>query len=383
MLQDHPHVCGEYTTTTSRTAKAIGITPTCVGNTVGRARKGRGMRDHPHVCGEYTAEDRFQLRQGGSPPRVWGIHQQMVMARTMGLDHPHVCGEYKVELNSGGRTVGSPPRVWGIRLNTVMGDSFVRITPTCVGNTERVGCRVGGGYGSPPRVWGIRTRSSWRSCFFRITPTCVGNTGSGSLLWRPSWDHPHVCGDTPHTSPPACRPLGSPPRVWGHSTPSSESNKSGSPPRVWGIRVLGPPRTGSRGITPTCVGNTETSLATLFSLWDHPHVCGEYAGAVSSFPNATGSPPRVWGIRLVPWWLDDVHGITPTCVGNTNSIKPAMSLALGSPPRVWGIPSSSCAGPAPPGITPTCVGNTWNLDDIEKASEDHPHVCGEYYAHDA
>ena len=52
--------------------------------------------------------------------------------------------------------------------------------------------------------------------------------------------------------------------------------KWGSPPRIWGIRVLLPSWLREAGITPTYMGNTRTRIKLFLAYEDHPHVYGEY-----------------------------------------------------------------------------------------------------------
>ncbi len=216
-------------------------------------------------------------------------------------------------------------------------------------------------------------------------------------------------------------------------------NSRGSPPRVWGIPRAGPPGPAGSRFTPTCVGNTpplcvlsgQTAvhphvcgeygeddrpiLAQSGSpprVWGirlrttapsptesvHPHVCGEYAEVALQLPLLAGSPPRVWGIRDgFPFWLLG-RRFTPTCVGNTsrNLLRPAAAAVhphvcgeyicavsplpclLGSPPRVWGILDPQKLPASPHRFTPTCVGNTSRSLSRTRTISVHPHVCGEY-----
>ena len=93
----------------------------------------------------------------------------------------------------------------------------------------------------------------------------------------------------------------------------------GSPPRVWGILIVKILEGEGIRITPTCVGNTVDESSKTTAEKDHPHVCGEYEAVRTCGPGATGSPPRVWGIRSPREWGGPLVGITPTCVGNTAS----------------------------------------------------------------
>ena len=112
----------------------------------------------------------------------------------------------------------------------------------------------------------------------RITPTPVGNTYLRDRREESQQDHPHTCGEYAVTS-------------------AYLASGSGSPPHLWGI----PPSFSSsfiaKGITPTPVGNTFTTLFQRDVNKDHPHTCGEYYDGRSD--------------------LSLSLGITPTPVGNT------------------------------------------------------------------
>ena len=111
----------------------------------------------------------------------------------------------------------------------------------------------------------------------------------------------------------------------------------GSPPLAWGILFDVVGVRAKTGITPTCVGNTDRPCRWPCTCRDHPHLRGEYEPA-QEFKNA----------------------------------------AKGSPPLAWGIPHHQVAVSVDDGITPTCVGNTEIWDLIAAATEDHPHLRGEY-----
>ena len=113
------------------------------------------FQDHPHVCGEYSTKPASNATSTGSPPRVWGILPHVVphhvahritptcvgnttwtrCARGTARDHPHVCGEYVTCNPPKPALMGSPPRVWGIPGLSALSAGTHRITPTCVGNT--------------------------------------------------------------------------------------------------------------------------------------------------------------------------------------------------------------------------------------------------------
>ena len=92
----------------------VGITPTCVGNTqimnCWLAENG----DHPHLCGEHPSILTEPSELVGSPPPVWGTLAIALSPRaSVGItptcvgntikasenmtnpwDHPHLCGEH-------------------------------------------------------------------------------------------------------------------------------------------------------------------------------------------------------------------------------------------------------------------------------------------------
>ena len=54
---------------------------------------------------------------------------------------------------------------------------------------------------------------------------------------------------------------------------------------------------------------------------DHPHLCGEHPPLFCPIRRSWGSPPPVWGTRVLFLFAFVYLGITPTCVGNTKVDK--------------------------------------------------------------
>ncbi len=172
--------------------------------------------------------------------------------------------------------------------------------------------------GSPPRVWGTPVFSVSHQVVVRFTPTCVGNARPRSTRTSARTVHPHVCGER-------CRSY------------CHRSIAAGSPPRVWGTPAGGCAENGQCRFTPTCVGNAVPSAPPPPSKTVHPHVCGERGHASPNKSTTHGSPPRVWGTRVV-WGAPTLHEV-------------------GSPPRVWGTRHVSEYRTEDARFTPTCVGN--------------------------
>ncbi len=147
-------------------------------------------------------------------------------------------------------------------------------------------------------MWGILRDAFICGKSNRITPTYVGNTPESYREQLKEQDHPHVCGE--HGRTEAIKPT-----------------LSGSPPRMWGTQDLIKKYNLQAGITPTYVGNTETSKRRSAGHKDHPHVCGEHTGPSSVKLGLMGSPPRMWGTPSALLLAFSACGITPTYVGNT------------------------------------------------------------------
>ncbi len=309
--------------------------------------------------------------------------------------------------------------MWGILYGGTGYNIGQRFTPTGVGNTPRPvksstfqtvhphGC---GEYqsanlaqlpasGSPPRVWGILSKRLHRHIRGRFTPTGVGNTAPAAAGCHRQAVHPHGCGEYP-------------------TVPGAGQTACGSPPRVWGIPWTSRRLPGQSRFTPTGVGNTPARDTRSIAQPVHPHGCGEYSPFISPALMATGSPPRVWGIRdaMQPplqiggspprvWGIlalvqEPAHRLrfTPTGVGNTKRrkrqsehravhphgcgeyLQPTIRRVVdgGSPPRVWGILWTGRQGRTKSRFTPTGVGNTHGFGKRGDVQAVHPHGCGEY-----
>ena len=150
---DHPRVCGEHPIVPhsasvpmgssprmrgtlhirSGQSRRAGIIPAYAGNTRRGQREGRGWRDHPRVCGEHSSETSRRALSAGSSPRMRGTPVSVdEPAPELGIipayagnthsltegsnrwrDHPRVCGEH-LSADAVTRYVpGSSPRMRG------------------------------------------------------------------------------------------------------------------------------------------------------------------------------------------------------------------------------------------------------------------------------
>ncbi len=297
----------------------------------------------------------------------------------MSAVHPHVCGETVESTHHGLVGPGSPPRVWGNGGFVRGGRKAYRFTPTCVGkrrfdDVRRTEIRF------TPTCVGKRIHPPEDAVSFRFTPTCVGKREEIHRLDGTYAVHPHVCGETSHSTRRQYTATAVHPHVCGETWPLSAnpSRRLGSPPRVWG------------NVCPAHCGLLGSPV--------HPHVCGETGKSRHARPAVHGSPPRVWGNGTQWLALRFFGSVHPHVCGETWPLLSFSFAICGSPPRVWGngVPSSgrSATSGSPPRVwgngkrsgrcwsccrfTPTCVGkrgDTTQLSDLYYSV--HPHVCGE------
>ena len=110
-----------------------------------------------------------------------------------------------------------------------------------------------------------------------------------------------------------------------------------------------------------------------------------------------GSPPRVRGKVVLPYFENRRLRITPACAGKSLPLswlyycardhprvcgeKPISTLAplpvLGSPPRVRGKVPGVAEMVGVQRITPACAGKSLCRNAYHPAAGDHPRVCGE------
>ena len=311
----HPHVRGEYCCTlwlawrmAGPSPRAWGIPlaavmvcgrlrsiPTCVGNTWCPPEAPATLSVHPHVRGEYSSSSSPRASAGGPSPRAWGILRSAARrgprvrsiptcvgntrpaspTRSSGPVHPHVRGEYCAAPLDEGRECGPSPRAWGIHEARSTVPSQPRSIPTCVGNTAHprkhnghppVHPHVRGEYkhckrlarglrGPSPRAWGILFRGRAWSTNDRSIPTCVGNTRMRAVTSRTPTVHPHVRGEY-------------------IAYPRRQMHVDGPSPRAWGIRFRLARCLALRRSIPTCVGNTARASARLVAARSIPTCVG-------------------------------------------------------------------------------------------------------------
>ena len=151
--RDHPRVCGEKITLSSKSSFGIGspprmrgkanmdcdvlrqvrITPAYAGKSFHDRPVGGRPWDHPRVCGEKGFVADCHIPQCGSPPRMRGkVFRSTLFCKVCGItpayagkralgegtfvdwwDHPRVCGEKHIDVIASTAQIGSPPRMRG------------------------------------------------------------------------------------------------------------------------------------------------------------------------------------------------------------------------------------------------------------------------------
>ena len=227
-------------------------------------------------------------------------------------------------------------------------------------------------------MWGNRQAAILRPLHRRFTPTRVGKSAGRPVVRPGAAVHPHACGEIGFAFAHNILQCGSPPRVWGNHDAHGRGDCR------------------SR-FTPTRVGKSHQSVTPADSSTVHPHACGEIWPAAPTSTLITGSPPRVWGNRVLRQQHLVGDRFTPTRVGKSmsgasstsrRSVHPHACGEIGrprsrcvrrrgSPPRVWGNPDSVRLVAGRKRFTPTRVGKSGLMSPMLFSNAVHPHACGE------
>ncbi len=151
--EEYPHVCGDNSSTIWVAFSAAGTpprmwgqllfgfifspfvrnTPTYVGTTAPAGVFPWDHKEHPHVCGDNSSTIWVAFSAAGTPPRMWGQRNRdgitirrhrntptyvgttnpPIKGVSAGAEHPHVCGDNGGPGRHGGAGGGTPPRMWG------------------------------------------------------------------------------------------------------------------------------------------------------------------------------------------------------------------------------------------------------------------------------
>ena len=136
-------------------------------------------------------------------------------------------------------------------------------------------------------------------------------------------------------------------------------------------------RTSISRITPAYAGKRSISVVGMRFPEDHPRLCGEKFGYMTTSKSSGGSPPPMRGKGYLSSMICDGIRITPAYAGKSRSFR----ICLHEPqdhPRLCGEKSCQHLLPAcKPGITPAYAGKSSFQFFLVHASWDHPRLCGE------
>ena len=175
LQKDHPRVCGEKfepglhswcvkgspprmrgkASFFGISQPGVRITPAYAGKSYTGKTPNVTFKDHPRVCGEKSTASSKRLRGMGSPPRMRGKEFPATdgrplrgitpayagksvcgdILRTIGEDHPRVCGEKSTASSKRLRGMGSPPRMRGKEFPATDGRPLRGITPAYAGKS--------------------------------------------------------------------------------------------------------------------------------------------------------------------------------------------------------------------------------------------------------
>ena len=211
---DHPRVCGEKLHSwfcllqicgspprvrgegcaTRKPCALWRITPACAGRSSRSRSRPTPRRDHPRVCGEKCSKSSRRCRIIGSPPRVRGEENKKCYTDGQHRITPACAGRSGLQRNKTVKS-GDHPRVCGEKQSS---------------NPDMYPA-----HGSPPRVRGeaVYPRSCSRTG--RITPACAGRSRKRAARGLAGPDHPRVRGEKFYTTMGAKAIHGSPPRARG------------------------------------------------------------------------------------------------------------------------------------------------------------------------
>ena len=215
-----------------------------------------------------------------------------------------------------------PPHTRGLHVHPGVAALSGGITPAYAGITERIDVthkrcqdhpRIRGDYfnhpsvlegasGSPPHTRGLHSRCFSGESLYRITPAYAGITSG--LIQHMSMRRDH-------------------PRIRGEYIAGINVNQKvlGSPPHSRGLPAVDcfPDRCSS--ITPAYAGITNSLSRDAISVWDHPHIRGDYIQIKSFMLRRSGSPPHTRGLPAAVPFVNDVGRITPAYAGITRPVN--------------------------------------------------------------
>ena len=273
--RDHPRICGEKSqhigaryipkgSPPHMRGKVLsfvfrlnrdGITPAYAGKSHYPVLIPEERRDHPRICGEKSSPSSRPSCSAGSPPHMRGKETKFLSGGMAERITPAYAG--KVANSGGGRVLcGITPAYAGkskLSPNCIV---VKRDHPRICGEKSQ---HIGARYipkGSPPHMRGKVLSFVFRLNRDGITPAYAGKSHYPVLIPEERRDHPRICGEK---SSPSSRP----------------SCSAGSPPHMRGKVIKCGFGWCAERITPAYAGKSYRVRSDLMYQWDHPRICGE------------------------------------------------------------------------------------------------------------
>ena len=176
--------------------------------------------------------------------------------------------------------------------------------------------------------------------------------------------------------------------------------KGDSSPRMRGILARQRVKPCTDRFIPAHAGNSQALEAAASDTSVHPRACGEFVLVTADPRAASGSSPRMRGIRREYDLTETVSRFIPAHAGNSGAragcavwsavhpracgefgiaAKPVQSGG-GSSPRMRGIPAHRCRDRLPPRFIPAHAGNSSPPTAPHESAAVHPRACGEFSA---
>ena len=212
----------------------------------------------------------------------------------------------------------------------------------------------------------------------RITPAYAGKSPALRPEFATEQDHPRLCGE----------------KFSGTLTPKTDS---GSPPPMRGKAGKSIDKRHKSRITPAYAGKSVIPYLILYSVADHPRLCGEKFSGIWENIKSVGSPPPMrgketkdkkywWQMRITPAYAGkSVHGFKkpfdqedhPRLCGEKSLTLCTSYNRKGSPPPMRGKANDFYNRHCVLRITPAYAGKSLHELGHYLLGEDHPRLCGE------
>ena len=356
-----------------RWVRGSGTIPACAGSSGAGSGRRAGARDHPRVRGEQCTPRAAAVFLQGPSPRARGAEHPRLRGRRHGgtipacagsrssasstprstRDHPRVRGEQPEGQDEPQRWLGPSPRARGAEVRRVAQHLLDGTIPACAGSRSRSpGAKAIAG--DHPRVRGEQAgRSDCPADHRGPSPRARGAVGSKGKLIGCEGTIP-ACAGSRSATWSKTQSYGDHPRVRGEQNPirTERSQMPGPSPRARGAADSHLRPSMVLGTIPACAGSRESTVALVWTQWDHPRVRGEQPDQQLCRELNLGPSPRARGAGRCRCPARSGSGTIPACAGSRPSSTPT-TWSWRDHPRVRGEQTASSmrpiayAGPSP------------------------------------